>query len=139
MAPKILSATISLMQSFKISEVISVESRFGRSVNLERDFYDHVSLQGYVLTTTASSALGRFIQALGDNTATRAWTLTGAYGSGKSTFALFTAKLFSYKQDSETLQAQNLIRQRDVKLWRSAFDRKQKTTRFFPILVSGSR
>ena len=127
------------MQSFKISGVVSVESRFGRSVNLERDFYDHVSLQGYVLTTTARSALCRFLEASTDNTAMRAWTLTGAYGSGKSTFALFLAKLFSYNQSSETLQAENLIRNRDAKLWRSAFHKKQKTTRFFPILVSGSR
>jgi ABC-type molybdenum transport system ATPase subunit/photorepair protein PhrA len=99
-----------MMDSFKLSKVTSVQSRFGRSVNLERDFYDHVSLEGYVLTTTARNALSRLTQALTDNNAARAWTLTGAYGSGKSTFALFAAKLFSYKKNPETLQAQDFIR-----------------------------
>jgi ABC-type molybdenum transport system ATPase subunit/photorepair protein PhrA len=110
------------MDSFKLSRIISVESRFGRSVNLERDFYDHISLAGYVLTTTARSALSRLTQALTDNTAARAWTLTGPYGSGKSTFALFAAKLFSYKKNPETLQAQTLIRKKDLKLWKSSFE-----------------
>lgn len=127
------------MDSFKLSKVIFVESRFGRSVNLERDFYSHVSLEGYVLTTTARTALSRLTQALTDNTAARAWTLTGAYGSGKSTFALFAAKLFSYNKTPETLQAQNLIREKDLKLWETTFERANEEPAFFPILVSGSR
>jgi len=127
------------MASFRLSEIVSVESRFGRSVNLERDFYDHVPLHGYVLTTTAENALGRMIEAGIDNTATRAWTLTGAYGSGKSTFALFTAKLLNYTHNPETIHAQNLLKTRDGKLWQSAFGGKHKVNRFFPILISGSR
>lgn len=127
------------MDSFKLSKVTSVQSRFGRSVNLERDFYDHVSLEGYVLTTTARNALSRLTQALTDNNAARAWTLTGAYGSGKSTFALFAAKLFSYKKNLETLQAQDFIREKDFKLWKSTFEKENEAPKFFPILVSGSR
>lgn len=127
------------MELFKLSEVVSVQSRFGRSVNLERDFYNRVSLDGYVLTTTAQNALSRLTGALADNTAARAWTLTGAYGSGKSTFALFTAKLFGYKQAAETLQAQNFVREKDFALWQKIFEKSNKAPKFFPILVSGSR
>jgi hypothetical protein len=127
------------MDSFKLSKVITVHSRLGRSVNLERDFYSHVSLEGYVLTTTARYALSRLLQALADNTAARAWTLTGAYGSGKSTFALFAAKLFSYKKNPETQEAQSLIREKDLKLWETTFEKANEAPKFFPILVSGSR
>jgi hypothetical protein len=127
------------MDSFKLSKVIIVQSQFGRSVNLERDFYNHVSLEGYVLTTTARYALSRLNQALTDNTAARAWTLTGAYGSGKSTFALFAAKLFSYKKNPETLDAQSLIREKDLKLWKTTAGRDNEVPKFFPILISGSR
>lgn len=93
------------MDSFKLSTLIELQSRFGRSVNLERDFYSDVSLDGYVFTNTAKTSLRRLSIALRDENAARAWTLTGAYGSGKSTFALFTAKLVGSLETIDSGQA----------------------------------
>ena len=48
---------------------------------------------GYVLTVTARETLRRVIAALEDESTSKAWTLTGPYGSGKSAFALFHRKI----------------------------------------------
>ena len=127
------------MDSFKLSEIVSTKARFGRSVNLERDFYADVSLDGYVLTTTALSSLERLTDALAENAPTRAWTLTGAFGSGKSTFALFASKVFSYENTADFEQAKRLIKQKDDNLWQRVFETDETAPKFFPILISGSR
>lgn len=127
------------MNSFNLSDIIETKTRFGRSVNLERDFYSDVSLDGYVLTTTALNSLERLTQALANKSATRAWTLTGAFGSGKSTFALFAAKVFNNRKTADSSQAERLIKQRDVRLWQTVFENPKRAPQFFPILISGSR
>ena len=50
-------------------------------------------LEGYVLTVTAREILQRLITVLDHESTSKAWSLTGPYGSGKSAFALFAAKL----------------------------------------------
>jgi ABC-type molybdenum transport system ATPase subunit/photorepair protein PhrA len=145
MVKPLLPKAVAEMNSSKLSEIIKVKSRFGRSVNLERDFYNRVSLDGYVLTTTSRHALGRMVEAFFNETAARAWTLTGPYGSGKSTFALFAAKVLDYKSPAESWQARNLVKEKDHELWRklfesedSLFNQDNSSPRLFPILISGA-
>jgi hypothetical protein len=130
-------------KGIKLSEIVSVSSRFSRSVNLERDFYDQVSLTGYVLTTTARDGLRRIAEAYTNPNATRAWTITGSYGSGKSAFALFAAKALNSGGNGDTKIARDLIREGDEELWRRLFDRRHKTALgnqgLCPVLISGSR
>lgn len=130
-------------ESIKLIDLANVRSRFGRSIHLERDFYRELSLDGYVFTSTACSALDRMAQALSDKSRSRAWTLTGPYGSGKSAFALFAAKIFSNGLDWDTEIARASIRGENEILWQTLFDRRRKTAirgrGLCPILVSGSR
>lgn len=131
------------IEAVGLSDVVHVGSRFGRSVNLERDFYDQVSLDSYVLTTTARDSLRHLADAYSNATAARAWTLTGAYGSGKSAFALFAAKVLCSKANGDAQIARNLIKEHDKELWRNLFDRRRKVglgnEGLCPVLVSGSR
>jgi len=130
-------------ENFKLSDVVKIASRFGRSVNLERDFHEQISLNGYVLTTTARSALHRFAQVDSSTATRRAWTLTGPYGSGKSAFALFAGKALSSVSSDDVEMARDLIKQQDRELWQSLFDRRRKNAvgqqGLCPVLVSGSR
>lgn len=126
----------------KLSDLVHVESRFGRSVNLERDFFEQIPLKGYVLTTTARSILHRIGQSLENTSGARAWTLTGPYGSGKSAFALFAAKLLGPDSDKDVQYARELIKRQDESLWNSLFSAKKSASRkrsLYPILVGGSR
>ena len=125
-----------------LSELFQVTGRFRRSVHVERDFYADNSLDGYVVTVTARETLRRLIAALENQAATKAWSLTGPYGSGKSAFALFAAKLFGDPESPATQGALHLLKRGDVFLWDQFVDvcaYKQKERGFCPVLISGER
>ncbi len=122
-----------------LSDLFSVKGRFRRSVHLERDFYTNENLlEGYVLTTTARDVLGRVVSTLENNESPKAWSLTGAYGSGKSAFALFTANLLGNSE-----QAIALLEQGDISLHKRFTDingnGKFSSSGFCPVLISGER
>ena len=123
-----------------LSELFHVTSRFHRSVHLERDFYTENALDGYVLTVTARETLQRVIAVLGNESTSKAWTLTGPYGSGKSAFALFTAKLLGDSKSPTTQGAWDLLKRGDKSLWHqfSDFD-SHGYSGFCPVLISGER
>ena len=80
------------MPSQSLATIVSVRQRFARSVNLERDAAQP-DLEGYILTARALDVITRVVAALRDNQADRAISITGPYGSGKSSLALFLALL----------------------------------------------
>lgn len=75
-----------------LSEFISVKRRYTRSINLERDIDISDSVLGYIPTNKPLETLGRFIESFKSNSIRR-WTITGVYGTGKSSFAHFLAAL----------------------------------------------
>ena len=96
----------------RLSSHFRIRRRYMRSVNLERDMELADSLEGYVLTPRAVETFGRVLEAYATPNITRAWTLTGVYGTGKSAFANFLAALFApgsseiRKSAARLLQAQ---------------------------------
>jgi hypothetical protein len=86
------------MSDGKISDLLNVEGRFLRSAHLERDFRDPGMLSGYVVTDFARSSLARIAEGLKPGSGQRAWRVTGHYGAGKSSFALFLAHLVAGRE-----------------------------------------
>ncbi len=76
-----------------LSEFFSLNRRYSRSINLERDFELPNSVLGYILTERAVDALQRIFASITKSQSTRAWTLTGVYGTGKSAFAHYLTSL----------------------------------------------
>jgi hypothetical protein len=64
-------------------------------VQLVRDWRGEADLDGYVLTSTARTLALRIVDELREHGGSRAWSITGPYGSGKSAFALFLADLLA--------------------------------------------
>ena len=81
-----------MTQNF-LSRYFSLNRRYTRSINLERDVERREALQGYMLTTRSLEALRRIFAGFANNRANCAWTLTSVYGTGKSAFAHFLASL----------------------------------------------
>ena len=131
------------MRNIPLSDLFQVKGRFRRSVHLERDFYTENALDGYVLTATAREMVSRVISTLGNETSSKAWSLTGPYGSGKSAFALFAAKLLGDPDASTTQQALDLLRRGDTKLYEKFKyingNEKSALSGFCPVLISGER
>ena len=131
------------MSNIPLSEIFQVKGRFRRSVHLERDFYTENALDGYVLTATARETLSRVVSTLENEAASKAWSLTGPYGSGKSAFALFAAKLLGDPDAPTTRQALEVLREGDSDLY-GRFkspngNGKRPLSGFCPVLISGER
>jgi hypothetical protein len=118
------------MRQTNISDLFQIQDRFLRSAHLERDFKDPSALQGYVVTPQAQTYLERLAAGLKPQSGQRVWRITGDYGSGKSSFGLVLAHLFSDRR-----------REAPPKL-RRAVDFKKlglAEPRLFPVLITGSR
>ena len=112
-----------------IREVFATPGRFYRSTNLEKDFSDPQALQSYTLTPFVVEAFRRIIDGAASGSGRRAWRITGDYGVGKSSFALFLSQFLA---DPKSRQITALFKQAGV-------GRLPKTTRMVPILVTGER
>jgi len=111
---------------------VSIRVRFKRSIDLARDFYDAPHLNGYIITPTARQVLRQLRDALQKDSAERAWTITGPYGSGKSAFALFASHLLRGTENAHTH-----LQTTDPKLADDFSDVRDSP--FCPVLVGGSR
>ena len=77
-----------------LSEYISVLDRFARSANLERDAGRPEPLDGYIVTARALDVVERVAAAAATGASGGAWSLTGPYGSGKSSLVLLLDAAF---------------------------------------------
>jgi len=77
-----------------LADRISVQSRFARSANVERDLARPEPLDGYVVTARVLDILARIATTAGRGQAGGAWSLTGPYGTGKSSLALLIDAAF---------------------------------------------
>ena len=131
------------MNNVRLSDLFYITKRFQRSVHLARDFYTENALDGYIVTVKVRETLTRLISAQ-ENTATaKAWSLTGPYGSGKSAFALFVAKLLGNADTPATKHALELLKHSDPTLYERFLsingNREKTSVGFCPVLISGER
>ena len=131
------------MANVPLSDLFHVQGRFRRSVHLERDFYRENAIDGYVLTATAREMLSRVITTLENGATSKAWSLTGPYGSGKSAFALFVAKLLGNSESPTAQQALELLERGDTSLYERFINTngngEDTHSGFCPILITGER
>jgi hypothetical protein len=110
-----------------LRDVVRVVGSSHRSVQLTRDWVEADSLGRYILTPTAQDLATRICTAVQLPTASRAWSITGPYGVGKSAFALFLTDLLA----SERPRHSDATRLRK--------ELGSRFRRLVPILVVGKR
>ena len=76
-----------------LTNQIHVNTRYTRSINVERDRGSPSIVDAYLPTARSIDLLEDVAAALGPKDQPRAWNLVGPYGSGKSSFALFLHEL----------------------------------------------
>lgn len=125
-----------------LDKLVAVSPRFTRSISLVRDAARADALEGYILTPNGRDILRRLSCALRGETSTRAWSITGPYGSGKSAFALLAAQLLS-GEIKVRQQARSYFSSWDAELSEAFFGAggplSKRAGRLFPVLVTGSR
>ena len=91
-----------------LADYIAVVGRFARSASLERDIARREPLDGYVVTARALDVVERIAATAANGVAGGAWSLTGPYGSGKSSLALLLDAAFG-ERDATRAAATELI------------------------------
>jgi hypothetical protein len=118
-----------MMRTNRIANLFDIQKRFIRSTHLERDFGDNTALRGYVVTPPAQEGFERLLKGLHPKSGQRAWRVTGDYGTGKSSFALALAHLFS-DQDALPQDLRKCVDFRSLGV---------KRPNLLPVLVTGTR
>ena len=77
-------------QPVRLADLLTVRPGYLRAINLEQHT-DHFG--NYIPTGRALDVVGRIMRTLNGNTSGHAWSLTGPYGSGKSSFGVFLKAL----------------------------------------------
>lgn len=78
--------------SQNFSDIIKINSKFCRSINIEKDLNNEGILKGFVCPNSFRTALRGLSENVGE-TGQAAFTWTGPYGSGKSSLALLLSSL----------------------------------------------
>lgn len=119
-----------------LKEIVKIRANRLRAVRLEDDLSNSHLLSGYTLTAQALSVLGRVVDGLTNHT--RAWTLTGPYGSGKSFFGLFLAHLLDVRQEGHAA-AQAMVKNADPTLLERLQETFGQQGGLWTVAVTGSR
>ncbi len=85
-----------------LRKYINITGRFHRSANLARDWKDKSGLSEYIPTATAQEAAKKLIYGATASDDNHAWTITGPYGTGKTSFLLFITDLFCSQHPKHT-------------------------------------
>jgi hypothetical protein len=112
---------------------IRVSTRYTRSVNLQRDFADvKLGLSGYQVTPLVLQTTSRVMAGLQSDATSRAFSIIGPYGSGKSAFGVFLASYLSYtRHGRESLvKAHSIAGAPDYSIYEGPS--------LLPVLVSGN-
>lgn len=78
-----------------LAELVWPEERYARSTNIEWSKRAHEDVPDYKFTPKALRLLEEVLASSQEKSHERAWSVIGAYGAGKSTFALFLLQLFT--------------------------------------------
>lgn len=127
----------------RLNEVIDIEHRSVRAVNFDEDLRDPDVLRGYVFGEHVLDALRRIAISFQEEPRTRAFSITGPYGSGKSSFALLLCALLDAKGEETHRTASKLLRKVDPQL-ADTFSRERRRLRIaerglIPAIVTAER
>lgn len=96
----------------RLAELVEVRGRFHRSVHVGRDWARGFDSE-YFVTPAIVAIADQVVEELARPLGTRAWTVTGPYGTGKSAFCLFLARLLASPEPDE--DAARALRRRHLK------------------------
>ena len=126
----------------RLADYIKVLPRFSRSANLERDSAEAGPLDGYIITSRALEAVERILGVAATKRSGGAWSLTGPYGSGKSSFALLVNALLGPSGDVRNTAAGLLDATKSDSLqllWKTHYNHDTQVDGFHRALVTAAR
>lgn len=93
----------------RIIDLIQLNPRFLRSVDVTQDLEDPTSSQSYIVTPFVDQCLKRITEGFQEGSTQRAWRITGDYGAGKSSFALALARIAAANKNELPIKIQEYV------------------------------
>ena len=94
----------------KLADIIKINTRFCRSININQDLGNADILSGFICPTSSEIAILNIAENV-HATGQAAFTWTGPYGSGKSSLALFLSSLLGKDLNLRNI-AQGIIKEK---------------------------
>ena len=111
-----------------------------RSASLERD---HAAPEGrgqqFILTGCARQAIWRIVKGISGPNSPRAWTLTGPFGTGKSSFCLFLSRLLAPASLGGANEARRMLHESDASLAEVVRASEIGPRGLVPVVITASR
>ncbi len=112
-----------------INNLVTVNTHYTRSVNLERDASSVDVINAYIPTSRALRTFARVSDEFNTELSPRAWSLIGPYGSGKSSFSVFLSQLLSNPADEGSHAALQVLKKADELLTKKFSNETNKNER----------
>lgn len=121
-----------------LKKLVSVNTHYTRSINLERDSDSVEVVNAYIPTSRALRTFSRISEAFNTEQCPRAWSLIGPYGSGKSSFSVFLSQLLSNPKDEGTKAAKKVLEASDKTLASTFKKETKENSGFLKVLITGA-
>jgi hypothetical protein len=108
-------------------------------VHLERDTANDGALAGYIVTSLVRSVVRRISVSLEKEAQQRAWSVTGAYGTGKTAMAVLLANLLCDSKDGRKSKSRQLVAAADAELSNRLQSLVPAGRGYVPVLATGER
>ena len=118
--------------------VVHVNTHYTRSVNLERDADSIELIKAYIPTSRALRTFAKFSSTFNEKTMPRSWSLIGPYGSGKSSFSVFSSHLLADPVCPTAKASYAVLSKADSHLVKSFKKTTKGTSGFLRVLVTGA-
>ena len=85
------------MSKYRLEELINIDNRFQKSVNLLLDLQNEEKVKSYIPTRSSVNILKQYLKSIINNAGNKANILIGPYGKGKSHLLLVLMSIISKK------------------------------------------
>lgn len=122
----------------KLSELVKVDSRFEKSINLSLDLEDPSKVNYYIPTRSALKILENFLDNVTVQARNRASILIGPYGKGKSHLLLVMMAILSRPEAPEVKELLERVGRISPETVEKAKSVMKKGGKFLPVIVNPS-
>ncbi|MFK5948278.1 MAG: hypothetical protein QM500_05875 [Methylococcales bacterium] len=121
-----------------LHDLVTVNTHYTRSINLERDSGSVDVVSAYIPTSRALRTFSRVSEGFNTNLSPRAWSLIGPYGSGKSSFSVFLSQLLSSPEDDGSRIAQRILNKAEKTLAAKFKKETKNSDGYLKVLITGA-
>ena len=120
-----------------LKDLVKIDSRFSKSINLQLDINDKKKIGSYIPTRSSVNILKKYLDRAASPNGGRASILIGPYGKGKSHLLLVLLEILSGEHSSELEELKMKVASFDREA-ESLIKKSNDTSKFLPVIINTS-